>query len=143
MKAASTLAAPDSSPIGLGRGDSFTDDDEAGEQCGASTDPGDDVTAFPPQLQHRGPGCQRRRPTGGQCVVAGGQPRRLSGGVDASDLHGQGGDSGRAQNQNGHQGRDGQSGLDRAETTGYTRVFSARPMMLVSAPTIESPVTTL
>ena len=40
---------------------------------------------------------------------------------------------------------DRQSGLDGAEpgVTGYTLVLSARLMMLVSAPTIESPVTTL
>lgn len=90
-----------------------------------------------------------REPTsggrGGAFVAAGRQPGGLAGGVDATNLHRHRGDTGHAQHQHHNQGGDAQCRLDRAGTgtSGQTLVLSARPMMLVSAETMESPVTTV
>lgn len=115
---------------------------------GPSADPGDDEAAVAPHLQRCRLGRQRGGPTDGQCVAPGREAGRLPGGIDAAHLHRQGGETGGAQHHNDHQGRNSQGGLNRAEPTAsavtdYPRVLKARPMMLVSAPTIESPVTTL
>ena len=103
-------------------------------------------SAVAPQAHRRAP---RRHCAGGGLrrtgVAARGQARGLAGRIDATHLHRHRGDTGQAQHDHHHQCRDRQRGLDRAEpgVTGYTLVLSARLMMLVSAPTIESPVTTL
>ena len=69
----------------------------------------------------------------------------LPGGIDASHLHRHRGESGDTEHQNDDQRGDGERRLDGGSTavTGQTLVFSARLMMLVSAVTIESPVTTV
>lgn len=148
MNAASTLAAPHSSSVRLGGGDRFPHNDQAGEQYRTSANPGDDEATIAPHLQHRGLRRQRRGPTGGQRVTPGRKARHLPGGVDAPDLHRHGCDAGRTQHQNNDQRCNGQGRLDRTEPAAcvvmnYPRVLNARPMMLVRAPTIESPVTTL
>ncbi len=92
---------------------------------------------------HRG---TRRRQSADCCAAAAGrQAGDLASRVDASHLHRQRSRPGEAEQHDGDQTRNGQSTLDRAEAgiTGQTLVVSARLMMLVSAPTIESPVTTL
>lgn len=78
-------------------------------------------------------------------VTASGQAGGLAGRVDAAHLHRHRGDTGQAQDQHHHQGGDGQRRLNRARpgTAGYVLVLSARPMTLVSADTMESPVTTV
>lgn len=80
----------------------------------------------------------------GAFVAAGGQPGGLAGGVDAAHLHRDSADTGQAQHQHDDERGDAQRRLNgaRAGTAGYTLVLSARPMMLVSADTMESPVTT-
>jgi hypothetical protein len=78
-------------------------------------------------------------------VAAGSQPGRLARGVDTTHLHRHRGDTGQAQHQHHDQRGDRQCRFNgaRAGTIRYTLVLSARPMMLVSAETIESPVTTV
>jgi hypothetical protein len=78
-------------------------------------------------------------------VAAGSQPGRLTRGVDTTHLHRHRGDTGQAQHQHHDQRGDRQCRFNgaRAGTIRYTLVLSARPMMLVSAETIESPVTTV
>jgi hypothetical protein len=70
---------------------------------------------------------------------------RFPGGVDTPDLHPRRGDPNHAQHHDRHQCGDGECRLDGggAAITGQTFVLSARLMMLVSAVTIESPVTTV
>ena len=78
-------------------------------------------------------------------MAAGRQPSDLSGGVDTAHLHREGGRTGKAEQRHGDEACDGQRGFDGADATvtGQTLVVRARLMMLVSAPMIESPVTTL
>ena len=66
-------------------------------------------------------------------------------GIDTPHLHRQRGETSRTQHQNDDQGGDGERRLNsgRAAIVGQTLVFSARLMMLVSAATMESPVTTV
>ena len=73
------------------------------------------------------------------------QPGGFTGGVDTAHLHRHRGEPGQAQHQHHNQRGDRQRGLNgaRTPTAGYTLVLSARPMMLVSADTMESPVTTV
>lgn len=82
---------------------------------------------------------------GGAFVAAGSQPGGLAGGVDTAHLHRNRGDPGQAGHQHHDERGDAQRRLDGAGagTAGYTLVLSARPMMLVSADTMESPVTTV
>lgn len=81
----------------------------------------------------------------GAFVAAGGQPGGLAGGVDAAHVHRNRADTGQAQHQHHNERGDAQCRLNGAGagTAGYTLVLSARPMMLVSADTMESPVTTV
>lgn len=142
MMAASTVAAPPSSLTRLGRRDGLSDDDDSGQNRRPAADPGDDVASVPPQFDRgsRGGEVSRRRGP----VAPGRQPGRLTRGVDALHLEGDGDDAGQAEYEHRDQAGDGQGGLHRGESAiAYTRVVSARLMMLVSAPTIESPVTTL
>lgn len=87
-----------------------------------------------------------REPEGGghrgALVAAGRQPGSFAGGVDTAHLHRYRGDPGQAEHQHHDERGDAQGRLDGAGT-GYTLVLSARPMMLVSAETMESPVTTV
>ena len=140
-----TVAAPYSSLTGLDRGDGFGGDEHPGS---SGERPPTRATTNPPS-RRRSPMRPRRHGAGGGLrrtgVAARGQSRDLAGRIDATHLHRHRGDTGQAQHDHHHQCRDRQSGLDGAEpgVTGYTLVLSARLMMLVSAPTIESPVTTL
>jgi hypothetical protein len=109
-------------------------------------DRGDKEVAVPMHLNQRPTG---RDAAGGgdrrSFVTARRQPRGLASGVDTAHLHRHRGDTGQAQHQHRDQRGDRQCRLNgaRAGTTRYTLVLSARPMMLVSAETIESPVTTV
>ena len=82
-------------------------------------------------------------------VAARSQSGRLAGGVDTAHLHRHRGDTGQAQHQHHDQRRDAQCRLDGAragtptDIASYTLVLSARPIMWVSADTMESPVTTV
>ena len=144
--AASTVAAPVSSAAqSLTRfecRDRFATDNHSRQDGRTITDPRHDVAPTVAQF-HRSPGrCETAR---GRRVAAGRQPSDLSGGVDTTHLHRQGGRTGKAEQRHGDEARDGQSGFDGADAavTGQTLVVRARLMMLVSAPMIESPVTTL
>jgi hypothetical protein len=141
-----TVATPRSSRARLGRGDGVRFDDQAGQQPGPAGDRRNDKAAVAAQLQRR----SRRPDSAGRdprslLVTARREPCRLSGRVDAADLHRDRGEATGAQNQHHDQRSDGQGRLDggKAAVTGQTFVLSARLMMLVNAPTIESPVTTL
>lgn len=144
--APSTVAAPESSLAGFDRGDGFGGDEHAGQQRRPATDPGHDEPAVTVERHRR---TRRRHPIGGSLRRVGvspcGQARSLAGGVDAAHPHRHGRDSGEAEHDHRHQRSNGQRGFDGAEAavTDQTLVLSARLMMLVSAPTIESPVTTL
>ncbi len=72
------------------------------------------------------------------------QPGRLSGRVDTPHLQAERGEPGRAEDQDRHERGDRERGLDRDGTViaPQTLVFNARVMMLDSAVTMESPVTT-
>ncbi len=71
--------------------------------------------------------------------------RRFPGCIDAPHLHRHGGKPRNAPHQDHHKGGDGERCLDggAAVIGGQTLVFRARLMMLVSAVTMESPVTTV
>ena len=73
------------------------------------------------------------------------QPRSLARRVHTSHLHRHGGEPRKAQHQDHDDRRHRERGLDRdaARIVSQTLVFNARVMMLVSALTIESPVTTV
>jgi hypothetical protein len=112
-------------------------------------DGGDDDGAVAAQLHLRptrrdAPGHVDCRPL----VTAGGQPGRFAGGIDTAHLHRHRADTGQAQDEHENQSGNPQRRFDGARAgirgeTGYALVFSARAMMLVSAETIESPVTTV
>ena len=149
-KAPSTDAAPESSRAGFHRGDRVAFDDQPGQQRRPAGNAGDDIPAIRTQFHDRTPGRHDRRCAGRHRVASRGKPGRFPGCIDAPDLHRQRRDTGSAQHQDHHQCGDGKRRLDRAETgfaggpdNAYTREVSARAMMLVKAPTIESPVTTL
>lgn len=147
--AANTVAAPVSSPARSPNrftgGDSFAADDHPGQDWCAIGNPRNDITSAVAQFHRSTGGSQATGDTDGHAVAAGGQPGDLASRVDTTHLHRQRRSTGQAEQQNADQTRDGQRGLDRAEPgiTGQTLVVSARLMMLVNAPTIESPVTTL
>lgn len=136
------MAAPVSSLTRLERGDGLTPDDNAGQDRRTVGDSSHDETATAAQFQRR---ARWRQSGGGGSVTAGRQACGFAGGVDTPHLYRQGRCSGEAEQRDGDQTGDGQRRFDCAEATigGYTLVVSARLMMLVSAPTIESPVTTL
>lgn len=83
-------------------------------------------------------GCRR-------LVTASRQPRSLAGGVDAAQLQRNCDETAHAQHQDHGQRRDRERRLDRGATVVCTQtlVLSALVMMLVSALTMESPVTTV
>ena len=72
------------------------------------------------------------------------QPGRFPGRVDAPHLHAERREPGRAEDQDRHERGDRERGLDGdgAVIATQTLVLSARVMMLDSAVTMESPVTT-
>ena len=113
-------------------------------------DRGDHKVAVPPHLDQRTAGRDAAGGVDGRPVVtARGQSSGLAGGVDTAHLHRHRGDTRQAQHQHHDQRGDAQRRLDGARAgtpTGiisYTLVVSARPMMWVSADTMESPVTTV
>lgn len=112
------------------------------------SDGGDDEVAAPMHL-HRRPargdalgGTDRRR----RRVPARHEPCRFPGRIDTARLQRHRGHAGQPHDEDGHQRDDRESRLDRdgpGVRTGYVAVFRARLMMLVSAFTTESPVTTV
>src|SRR5689334_6477835 len=81
----------------------------------------------------------------GAVVAPGRKPGGFTGGIDAPDLHPHRGEADHAQQHDRHNRRDGECRLDGGDAgiTGQTLVLSARLMILVSAVTMESPVTTV
>ncbi len=147
--APSTAAAP-SSPAGLSGGDGPRGEGEResqpGKQIRAGVHGGHDERAVPCEVQARaGRRDEPHRSAGRVTIAAGGEPGGLAGGVDAADLGADDPDPGQAHHRHHDQRRDRQSSLDRSDSgiADHTAVFSARVMMFVSAPTIESPVTTV
>jgi hypothetical protein len=145
--AASTLAAPRSpvsSPGGFHRGHRLSRDREPGQQRRRGGDGRHHEAAVDPHLQAR-PGRRNRAYRRRAVVSSGRQPGRFARRVDTPHLGADRRDAAKAQQQDEHQRRDGQGGLDgaRPAVTGQTLVLSARVMMFVNAPTIESPVTTV
>ena len=147
--AARTVAAPVSSrsrsPEGFAGGDRFAADDNPGQKGRTIGDPRNDVTPTAAQF-HCGTGrSQTAGDTDSQTVAAGGQSGDLTSRINTAHLHRQSRCAGEAEHRDADQTRDGQRSLHRAEPgiTCQTLVVSARLMMLVNAPTMESPVTTL
>ena len=109
-------------------------------------DPRDDegTVATQDELRTRGAAATHRL-GGGPLVTAGREPRRLTRGVDTPHLHCDRGEAADTQHQDDGQRGDGEGRLDRdtSRVGTQTLVFSALVMMLVSALTIESPVTTV
>ncbi len=95
--------------------------------------------------RHHGPGRTDASSGRDTVIPAGGEPCRLPCGIDTPDLQHRGIEPGQADHQNRYQRGDREGGLDGDGTgvTAQTLVFSARVMMLDSAPTMESPVTTV
>ena len=113
--AASTVAAPASLATGLGERDGLPDDDDPGQHRRPAADPGDHVPAVTAKI-HRSP---RRDETGdrrgGRRIAARRQPCRLPRGVEATHLQRNRDEARATQHHDGHQGGDGQCGLDGAE----------------------------
>lgn len=143
MAAPISVAEPRSSLTGFDGGHRFGGDGDTGQQWRFRADPGHDERTVAPQRHHRTPGADPfdgRGPIG----AARGQSRRLPRRVDTAHLHAQRGEAGRTEHQNRHQCGDRERGLDRDRPVigAQTLVLSARVMMLDSAVTMESPVTT-
>jgi hypothetical protein len=147
MNAARMLADPRSRLAGLSDRYRLGRDGDTGQQYRIRTDPCHDEVAVAAQLQQRvgrpDPTCGRL----GACVVAArDQPRGLARRVKAADLHRDSGEAGHAQHEHSYQRHDRERRFDRdgpGIAARQTLVFNARLMMFVSAPTIESPVTTV
>lgn len=148
IAAATTVAEPRSS-AGFGRHNPLRRNDHRRQQPGPHGDRGDDDGAVTAQLHLRPTG--RDAPGHVDCralVTAGRQPGCFAGGIHTAHLHRHRADTGQAQDQHGNQSRNPQRRFDGARAgirgeTRYALVFNARAMMLVSAETIESPVTTV
>lgn len=146
IRAASTVAAPASSQAGFDRRDRGRGDDQPRQQRGAAADSGNHISAVAADLEGGVGRCHRARHGPGRGVIAARcQPRRLPCRVDAPNLRRDRRDAADTRDEDRDQCGDRECCLDGAEAgiVGYTLVFRARLMMLVSAPTIESPVTTL
>lgn len=144
MPSAARLADPVSSTARLGHRHGFGSDGDPRQQHRFRTDPGHQQLTL---TVHRHLGTSRTDPLrGGHAVIpAGGQPGRLPGGVDTPDLQHRGIERGQTDQQNRYQRGNRERGLDGGGTgvIAQTLVFSARVMMLDSALTMESPVTTV
>jgi hypothetical protein len=143
---ATTVAEPRSFHTRLDRRDRIGPNRDPGQQHRTSGDNRDHQSPVLAQVQVRAGRSDvasglRRVPVVAACREAGRFPR----GVDAPNLHRQGGETSHAQHQNHDKRGDGECRLDGggAAITGQTLVLSARLMMLVNAVTIESPVTTV
>lgn len=145
IAAAITLAEP-CSDARFDRSDGLADDRDPRQQSRSRADPRHHEAAVTAQLQHR-PARPRpvRRLRRRSRITPGRQSRCLARGVHAPHLHADRGESADAQHQDHRERRDGERRLHRDGTrvTRQTFVFNARVMMLVSALTIESPVTTV
>ncbi len=140
------LAAPLSSDAGFGRCHRLCGDGEAQQDRRSAADPRDDQFTVPPEIDR----CALRGDPAGHlgrraAVTARRQACRLTRGVDAPHLRPDGRQAGDTHAEHHHHRRDRERRLDRGATEIITQtlVLSARLMMLVSAPTIESPVTTV
>jgi hypothetical protein len=143
---ASSVAEPRSRRSGFDRSDAFTRDGDPRQQRRSRGDPRDDAATAATQLEPRPCRPDHAGHLGGATVVTSRrQPRGLARCVHAPNLHRHGREARKAQDQDHDQRRNGERRLDRdtARIVGQTLVFNARVMMLVSALTIESPVTTV
>jgi hypothetical protein len=143
---ASRVAEPRSRRSGFDSSDRFGRNGDPWQQRRSRGDPRDDASAATTQLQSRPCRPHRACHLGGFPIVT---PRRQPGGlacrVHTSHLHRHGGEPRKAQHQDHDEGRHRERRLDRdaARIVAQTLVFNALVMMLVSALTIESPVTTV
>jgi hypothetical protein len=153
MATASSVAEPRSRSR-FDRCDGFSRDGDSRQQRRFRSHPGDDAAVASTYVEAgsgRADGARRLRR--GAVVSPRREPRGLTRRVDAPHLHGHRGEPGKTQHQHHDQRRHRERGLDgdtarliveRCTPGRYqTLVFSARVMMLVSALTIESPVTTV
>ncbi len=137
----------------LGERHRFGTKTKAGKQRCVRGDGSDHTVAFGAEFDHRaGWGDRSARGDRARGVTPGSEAGGLAGRVGATDLSGSCEQRTDAQGHRAHQGREGDGGLDRHRTrigaesdcaaTTYTLVLSALSMMLVSALTMLSPVTT-
>jgi hypothetical protein len=143
---ASSVAEPRSWRSGFDCRDRFGHDGDPRQQRRSRGHPRDDASVTATQFQARPRRTDRACHLGGAAIVtARRKPRGLSRRVHTPDLHRHRRESRKAQHQDHDECRDGERGLDRdaARIAVQTLVFNARVMMLVSALTIESPVTTV
>jgi len=109
-------------------------------------DGGDQEVAISAYLDPRGGRCDAASGVDRRAIVtARGQSSGLARSINTAHLHRHRGHTRQAQHQNHDQRCDRECRFNgaRAGTPGYTLVLSARPMMLVNADTMESPVTTV
>jgi len=142
---ATTVAEP-CSRSGFARSHRLSGDEEAQRQRRLRADPRDDEVTVVAQLQDRTRRTDATRRFGrGALVTPRGESGRLPGRVNAAHLHRHRGGAPKADDEHHGQRRDGEGRLDRGPSRGspQTLVFNAFAMMLVSAFTIESPVTTV
>jgi len=143
---ATNVAEPRSSLARLDSSDRVGADRDARQKDRMRGDGRDRQPAFLSQLKLRAARsdalrCLQRGPV----IAARRKTCRLTRGIDTPNLHRQRCETGRAPHQNDDQRGDRERSLNsgRAAIVGQTLVFSARLMMLVSAVTMESPVTTV
>lgn len=147
--APSTLAEPCSTAGSggwLDRRNRLCGNGEAEQRCRIHRNFNDDEFAVATHPQHRAAGGAGAYRPGRSLVVApSGQPGRFPCRIQTTQLRPDRGEPPGAQHRHDQQGGQGECGFDGtgADLTGQTLVFSARLMMAVSAPTIESPVTTV
>lgn len=143
--AARTVAEPVSSPTALDQRHRDTRDDETGKNGGPSTDSGDDVVAVLPKFDSGTCRGEATADTGCLTIAPCRKPGHFTSRVDAANLQRERREAAETQHHDGKQTCDGEGAFNSAEAAvaAYTRLVRARLMMLVSAVTIESPVTTL
>jgi hypothetical protein len=143
---ATRLAEPRSARIRFGRRDCLRGDGDTRQQRRSCRNRGDNQLPVPPQLHGRPIRRNTLRCSGSRTVVTPcRKPGGLTCGVDAPHLHRHRGEARHAEDEHDDQRGDRECRLDSdaAGVIGYTLVFSARLMMLVSALTMESPVITV
>lgn len=156
MNAAATVAEPRSRPPPsclprLKCGNRCRSQSEPRQEPGLRSDTRDHEISLAAHLNRRvGRPDAPSRTDRADLITPGHQPRGLTRGVDTSHLGRHRGDTADRKRENSDQRSNRQRGFDGAEPaigqfplTDQTLVASARLMMLVSALTIESPVTTL
>lgn len=148
-KAANTEAAPESSLTGFDRGHRAAFDDQPGQQRRPSDNASDDKPAIRPQLHDRTRGRHDRCCAGRHRVASRGKlakPRAASMHricIDNAVIPAAHNTRTTTSVVMANAASTAETGFTGSPDNAYTRDVSARPMMLVNAPTIESPVTTL